>query len=308
MKPVLVLGANGFLGSHVCEALERQTGDCPWVGVARRPARPTKPTLSSWISLDLVVAPTAAYERLFTRVDPCAVVNCAGATIGDPASLHAANIGIVRKLVTVMSAGSDACLIHFGSAAEYGPQPTDVPVAESATPHPSSLYGISKLKGTEVAVAAFEDGRIAGTVLRVFNPVGARAPESSLAGRAARAMWRAMCQHRKSITLGSLDAQRDFVAATDVGAVAAKAAQTSDLPEILNVGRGVATSGAALITLLQEVAAFDCELIECGAGSPRSSWVSIQRADVSLLRDRIGWVPSTPLARAVADLWASVAA
>ncbi len=306
MRPVLVLGATGFLGSHVTEALARSENAPEWVGVARYPP-PRRDSAGVYRSVDLVASTAEDYERLLADVRPSAVINCAGVTTGNQASLQANNIGIVRKLVSAMTRHGEASLVQFGSAAEYGPQPNNDPVAESTVAQPSSPYGITKLEGTRVATAAMEDERVQGTVLRVFNPVGARAPESSLAGRAARAMRLAMTTRQPSITLGSLEAQRDFVAADDVGTAAALAVQATNLPSLLNVGRGVATSSAALITLLEDVAGFDGELLESDPGSPRSSWVPRQRADITLLRTSLGWVPSTPLARAVAALWESTA-
>ena len=157
-------------------------------------------------------------------------------------------------------------LIQMGSAAEYGPQAGHRPVCEAATPHPASPYALTKLMATRLVVAAIEEKRVQGTVLRVFNPVGAGAPETSLPGRAAHAIRRAMAEQRRSITLGSLQVHRDFVAATDVGTATVLAAAAADLPAILNVGRGVAMSADALLTLLEGVAGFDGQIIESERG------------------------------------------
>jgi len=77
--------------------------------------------------------------------------------------------------------GSDP-LVHLGSAAEYGVQPEGVPITESAKPEPVSNYGRSKLAATRKIIAATNDGDIAATVLRVFNPIGLRAPADSSLG------------------------------------------------------------------------------------------------------------------------------
>jgi NDP-hexose 4-ketoreductase len=302
MTTILVLGASGFLGSHVCKAIENQPDAQSWVGVARRPP-PRRPPNEMWKAIDLVAAPVTAYEQLLTEIRPSVVINCVGVTTGSFSLQQEINVEVVQKLVVALGRHEGPRLIHFGSAAEYGPQPTADPVPESALPQPSSPYGVTKLAATTLVVSAIERQRIQGTVFRVFNPVGARAPETTLAGRAARAMYQAMTTGQSSITLGALDVYRDFVAAEDVGTAATLAVRTPQLPPIINFGRGVAMSAAALVTLLQDVASYDGEIIEMASGSPRSSQTTTQCADVAVLQAALGWVPSTPLASAVAALW-----
>jgi NDP-hexose 4-ketoreductase len=301
-QPILVLGASGFLGTHVCQALRHRPDHPAWVGATRRPPAHCFPG-EHWRHLDLVNATLSAYDQLLDEVQPSLIINCAGMTSGAPDALRAINLHVVRKLLTAMERRGGGRLIQMGSAAEYGPQAAHGPVCETATPHPASPYGLTKLMATKLVVAAVEEKRVQGTVLRVFNPVGAGAPETSLAGRAAQAMRRAMAEQRRTISLGSLQVHRDFVAATDVGTATVLAAAAADLPAVLNVGRGVAMSAEALLTLLEGVAGFDGQVIESERGSPRSAWVRWQQADVSLLWKHLGWVPTTPMALAVAALW-----
>ena len=308
-RPVLVLGATGFLGSHVCEALSRRHRDGPaWVGVARRPPPTSRRAPDqTWYGVDLVAAPEAEYRRLLDCARPGAVINCVGATTGSDTDLQVANVHVVSRLLDAMDGDPSVRLVQLGSAAEYGLQPVGVPLTESADPHPASPYAITKLAATRMVAAAIAEERVDGTVLRVFTPVGARAPVTSLPGRAARAMRQAMSEGRPSITLGSLDVHRDFIAAEDVATAAILCATAPSLPPIVNIARGVAMSGGALITLLEDVAGFDGEVIESGDGSLRSSGVTWQQADITRMRRRLQWTPSTPIASALARLWAATA-
>jgi hypothetical protein len=65
-------------------------------------------------------------------------------------------------------------------------------------------------------------------------------------------------------------------------------------------------SAAALITLLEEASGFDGQILKTARGSGRSFQVVSQQADVGLLRSTLRWVPSTPLACALDELWADV--
>lgn len=47
------------------------------------------------------------------------------------------------------------------------------------------------------------------------------------------------------------------------------------------------------------------EIFETSDGSPRSAAVPWQQADVSLLEGQLDWIPTTPIAEALAALWQS---
>ena len=113
---LLVIGARGFIGAHVrgqatTAGLEVVTAGRSGLDGSPRHAR-----------ANLAEDSPAAIAALIDDVAPDAVVNCAGATAGDPAQLLAANVTSVYTLVTAMlSARVPARLVHLGSAAEYGP-------------------------------------------------------------------------------------------------------------------------------------------------------------------------------------------
>lgn len=319
MRPVLVLGASGFVGRAVCRALAATPPAIPWVGVSLRTPASTVPTAATavtgtadaaagrrWVHCDLAAATAADFAALVDEVGPMAIVNCAGRSSGSATMLRSANVDLVRTLLAVVATRTDVRLIHVGSAAEYGPQPTDGPVAETAVPHPCGDYARSKLVATELVVAALGHGSAQGAVLRLFNPVGAGSPADSLPGRAARAIRDACVRRRSTVALGDLGTRRDFVAAADVGTAVVLALRAGTLPPMLNVGRGVATSAAALVALIEAAAGYDGEVVEADGSLGRSPAITSQRADVTALRRSLHWVPTTSLASAVDDLWADL--
>jgi nucleoside-diphosphate-sugar epimerase len=60
-----------------------------------------------------------------------------------------------------------------------------------------------------------------------------------------------------------------------------------------------------MVELLADAAGFEGDVFESVGGSLRSAAVPWQQADVTLLRRHLQWVPTTPIAEAVADLWQS---
>ncbi len=305
MTRYLLLGANGFLGSQVREAIERSGDSSFLVAVSGHRPRQAIPATCHWRRMDLVRASVQDFAALFDYSKPDAIINCAGSTSGSPQLLEAVNTTIVDKLVKALACADPIPLVHMGSAAEYGFQPEGIAITEGATARPVGDYGRTKLVATELVRDLADRGAIRATVLRVFNPVGRRAPANSLAGTAVREIKRALVTHKSFITLGSLASHRDFLATEDVATATLRAARAVDLPPILNVGRGVAMSSRSMVELLAAAAGFEGDVFETDGGSRRSAAVPWQKASVSLLREHLQWVPTTSISAAVSDLWQS---
>jgi len=294
---LLVLGASGFLGRHV-----RQQAEAAGMTVvtACRSALPGSP---QHLQLDLVQASPDVLAATITAVAPDAVVNCAGATAGSPDVLAAANVcGPFALAQAMLRTRPAARLVHLGSAAEYGPPQTSAPLAETAPARPAGTYGVTKLAGTRLVELARCAG-LTAVVLRVFNPVGAGAPDSSLPGAVAAQLRRARSGGGE-IRLGSLDAVRDFVDARDVAAAVLAAVAAAQLPSpLLNIGSGTAVPARTLVKQLVEVSGFTGPVHEDAPGSARSAGLAGQRADIARARAELGWRPRYDLAASAADLW-----
>ena len=296
MTLALVLGANGFIGRHVAEALS-EGSDIEVVGAGL--GAPLPGLERGWLDIDLL-AGDGRLEAELRGTAPDFIVNCAGATVGTAAELTRLNVETTAALLdSVGRAGSRARLIHLGSAAEYGPGPTDLPVPETAPARPVSPYGVAKLAATRLVAAATAAGRDA-VVLRVFNALGPGMPPGTLPGGALRRLNEAVSVSAPRIEMGSLDSVRDFVDVRDIGAAVLATCRVPaiDAP-IVNVGSGTGHSARELVVALAERVGFAGEIGETGAGSPRSSDVPWQVADVSLARRLLGW-------RAVQDLGSMV--
>ncbi|MDH4335394.1 MAG: NAD(P)-dependent oxidoreductase [Chloroflexota bacterium] len=282
MPPVALLGAGGFLGSHVYRALAAADQEV----LALRRGLPLREQLEA--------------------AGPAVVVNCAGATHGSRSELEAANVHLVLGLVDEMR-GVGARLIQIGSSAEYGPGVSGTPISEEHPAHPVGEYGATKLAATQAVLAAQRAGRLAATVLRVFNPVGAGMASASLPGHAATLVRRALDQGGP-VELGSLNATRDFVDARDVAdaVVAACFAPAAD-GQVLNVGSGRGATARELVQTLAEIAGYAGPIGEGASGSPRSATVSWQVADIRRAATVLGWAPRRSLAEALAALWSGIA-
>jgi NDP-hexose 4-ketoreductase len=244
-----------------------------------------------------------SFPEINATVAPVAIANSRGLTVGGPDVLASVNVTGTAALVrAVLLAGVPARLVHLGSAAEYGGAEPGVALGESAPPRPGAAYGVTKLAGTRLV----ELGRAAGldaVVLRVFNPVGAGAPESGLPGRVAAQLRRALTGGG-DVRLGPLDAVRDFIDARDVAAAVLAAAAAPALPHaVLNIGSGSGVPARTLVKELVAVTGYAGPVHEDSAGSARSGGLDWQQADIALARRDLDWRPRHDLASSVADLW-----
>jgi NDP-hexose 4-ketoreductase len=254
------------------------------------------------LRIDLADAGPARIAELIASVAPDAIANCAGATTGDADVLAVANVTGPYALVRAMlAARTPARLVHLGSAAEYGYTEPGSSVRECAPARPVAAYGATKLAGTrlvELAIAAGVDA----VVLRVFNPVGAGAPASSLPGRAAAQVRSGMAGGR--VQLGSLEAVRDFVDARDVADAVLAAAAAPAVPHaVVNIGSGTGVPVRALVKELIAISGYAGEVNEDAPGSARSAGLPWQQADIRRAEADLGWRPRRDLMASLADLW-----
>lgn len=257
-----------------------------------------------WRQLDLRRADLPSLADLIDSTNPDVVINCVGLTSGSPADLYAVNADIVTKLVATLAGRPHVHLVQIGSAAEYGVQRDGVPVAETALAVPKSPYGMSKYEATRRLTDSVAAGRVNASILRVFNPLGRYSSPATLAGSAAVQLHDAIWLGQDVVHLGSLSSWRDYVDTRDVARAALAAArERPDGGVVLNVGRGEAVQSRQLIAALADVAGFEGTIVESEAGSERSTVVRWQCADITAIRDQLGWSPIFTVRDSLRELW-----
>jgi nucleoside-diphosphate-sugar epimerase len=180
-----VTGANGFLGSHVCDVLaergwraragHRAGSDVRWLaGGAATP-----------VIMDLQDA--ASLDALFDGCD--GVVHCAGALVADEDVYRRVNVNGTRAVAEAAARAGVRRLVYVSSLAAGGPAGPDAPRNESHPDQPISGYGRSKLAAEHV----LRDGAWPFETLCLRPPAlyGPRDREFLPMFRAARLGWTA---------------------------------------------------------------------------------------------------------------------
>lgn len=307
---VVVLGGTGFVGRHVCAAFRSEDSDV--VAVSRH-ASPVPPGARP-LALDLCATPPEELARALTDGRPAVVVNAAGAVwAASDRQMATANVELVRCLIDALRrVGPRVRLIHLGSVNEYAPAHDGLPVDETTPTHPTTEYGRTKLRGTELVLDAARRGDIDALVLRMANIAGPGSPPASLLGRVAHQLRLASQEGRTAdIRLTPLRAERDFVDASDAAAAVLAAAASAIGARVVNIGSGRAVAVRSLVELLIKVSGVPAQVVEqpvallgdaAGAAPPERLEV-----DTRLARRLLGWAPRRRLEDAVADLWRDLA-
>ncbi|MFF8595154.1 NAD-dependent epimerase/dehydratase family protein [Streptomyces sp. NPDC015220] len=315
---VVVLGATGFLGRHLCDAFE--TAGARVTAVSRGLCGGSAPPSAQRREhLDPLREPPDRLTRLLDDVAADTVVNAAGQLWGaTPEQQEAANADLVGLLLdAVAAAPRRPRLVQLGTVHEYGPGTDRRPFAEDHPPQPDTTYGRTKLRAARTVLDAVEASGTDGVVLRISNVCGAGAPAGSLLGfLAAR-----LTAHRgrpgpMELDLPPATAWRDFVDARDVAdavVACARAPRARVAGRVVNVGSGRAVLVEDVVNRLVELSgvqvrrtAAAAPVPSAGRGGSANSAAAWQALDVTLAEQLLQWRPRRGLDDSLRSLLAGV--
>lgn len=303
---ILVLGAAGFAGRHLCaELLRRGHGVLP-AGRSAPPPGALPESCDPWRSCD-VTEPSSVRGTLEGSA-PDAVVALAGLASPpvanrDPAAAMRVNaLGVVHLLDAVERSGARVRVAVVTSGEVYGRGgPAGSPIEESEPMRPASLYAVSKAAADEAARAFAARGQDV-VVLRPFNHAGPGQPPGFVCPDfASQVAAIARGLHRGPIEVGNLDVERDFSDVRDVVRGYACAIEGGRAGEAYNLCSGRATRVRTILEELCSIAGIEPEVRVASdrrrLGEGKGTWGSRAKA----ARD-LGWEPAIPLRQTLLDV------
>ncbi len=183
-------------------------------------------------------------------------------------------------MLLAFAAAGGARAVFAGSCFEYDLRHGYC--SEALTPcAPATRYGVCKLSLSQIVTKCPPEG-VSTAWGRIFYLYGPEEAASRLVASVIVALLkgeRARCSHGRQV--------RDFMHVEDV-ADAFAAMLDSDVRGIVNVGSGEAVTVRAIVELIADVmdarGQVEFGAIEAGAGDP-----AVVLADISRLRDEVGW-------------------
>ncbi|MFE2979171.1 NAD-dependent epimerase/dehydratase family protein [Streptomyces sp. NPDC059258] len=314
-QTVLVLGATGYLGRHICTAFDATGARVIRVsrGAHRDGGRErdgeSRDATPDTVHIDLAAASSAELARLCLDHRAQVVVNAVGAVWeGTEAEMTELNAELVERLTNaVATLPHRPRLIQLGSTHEYAPAGPDDFIDEDWPPAPATAYGRTKLAGTRTVARAVREREVDGIVLRVSVTCGPGAPPGSLPGTVAANL----AAGHGVLRLAPLISHRDVVDVRDVAeaVVAASripASAIADAGGVVNIGRGETVPIRELVDLMIACSGRSVLVQEQQTAQASRSDTLWQRLDVSRARRLLGWAPRRILTDSVRDLLAAV--
>ncbi|MEU8960858.1 GDP-mannose 4,6-dehydratase [Streptomyces sp. NPDC048491] len=296
---VAVTGAEGFIGSHLTEALVASGHR------VRAMAQYNSFSSYGWLEtlspdvldqVDIVLGDVRDPGSVRGLVEGAEAVYHLAALIAIPYSYQAphsyvdTNItGTLNVLEAVRALGTPR-LVHTSTSETYGTAQT-VPITEDHPINTQSPYAASKAGGDRLADSYFASFATPVVTLRPFNTYG---PRQSMRAVIPTVIGQVAAGER-TITLGDLRPTRDFTFAADT-ARAFLAVGTAPAEQVVgrtfNAGTGTEISVGDLVRLIGKVMGAELDVREDEQRiRPANSEVMRLVADASRLTEATGWQP-----------------
>jgi nucleoside-diphosphate-sugar epimerase len=306
---VLVTGAAGFVGSHLCQGLLDQGYTVTGVdGFTDYYARALKEANLAplggqerfhFVDADLMTMDLGAFLR---GEGPVAAICHLAAQPGVRGSWGQRfevyvrnNVLVTQRLLEAAVGVGRPRVILASSSSVYG-NPRALPCREETALAPVSPYGVTKAAAEQLCRLYGAVHDLPVTILRLFTVYGPRQRPDMAFSRFFQAL-----QRREEITIfGDGRQTRDFTYVDDVVAAFGRALRQGRAGGVYNVAGGSRTSLREALALLAEVTGREPQIRwrPAQAGDARDTWGDIQRAGREL-----GYAPRVDLRAGLARQW-----
>jgi len=327
---ILVTGGAGFIGSHTVVALS-EAGFTPVIvddfsnsnhsvlrGIEKILGH--KPRYYPDSCHDAEVLRRIFTEQKIGGVIHFAAFKAVGESMREPLKYYDNNLGSLIVLLQTMLEYDIPNVIFSSSATVYG-EPRVLPVAEDAsTPPAASVYGNTKQIGEEIlrdVVAADKPMKVIS--LRYFNPIGAHSSANigelpiGVPNNLVPFITQAAAGLRPALTVFGNDYDtpdgtclRDFIHVMDLAESHVAALQflikseESRVYDVFNVGTG---QGASVLELIKTFEEISDQPLNYHFGERRPGDVPAVYADVTKIREQLGWSAKRSMREALEDAW-----
>ncbi|MEH7239225.1 NAD-dependent epimerase/dehydratase family protein [Bacillus sp. JJ1562] len=304
---ILVTGAAGFIGSHLCEKLLKNEnyhviGIDSFIG-------PTPLTIKQKNLEPLIFHPRFTFdkrdlmkiniEELLSNIDivyHLAAIPGVRSSWGTDFNAYVLNnILVTQRLLEASKNSSIKQLIYVSTSSIYGEM--DGKVSENKVPKPLSPYGITKLAGEHLCNVYMQYYGIPITILRFFTVYGPRQRPDMAFHRFIKQLL-----HDEPISVyGDGTQTRDFTYISDcVDGIIAVLQNEKAVGETFNIGGKEKASVLEVISILEQISGKKpiIQYSNKGLGEPKHTW-----ADISKATDLLDYTPTTSLSHGLKKEW-----
>ena len=295
---ILVTGADGFIGSHLVEALVRAGEDVRAFVLYN--------SFNSWGWLDKCAPDVKGKFEVFAgdirdpngvrkAMEGCDTVYHLAALIAIPYSYHSPDTYLdtnVRGTLNIVQAARDlgvSKVVHTSTSEVYGTA-RFVPITEEHPLQGQSPYSASKIGADQMAMSFYLSFETPVAVIRPFNTYGPR--------QSARAVLPTVITQiasgKRRLELGAVSPTRDFYYVEDtVRGFIAVAQSPASIGEVINIGSNFEVSVGDSVSMIAELMGADVEIVTDEQRlRPTNSEVERLWAENEKAKRLLGWEPA----------------
>ncbi len=301
-KEVIITGVNGFVGGHLAQLLHDKGYTVR--GIGREPKENENITglLDAYSSADLLDAASLASLNMGSA---SAIIHLAGlASVADsfkyPDKYKVDNRTMADNLLTsakVQGFTGRAVIISTGAVYD-ATQP--MPLSEQSLTSGNSPYSIGKL-ATETVTLSHKHSGMDIVIARPFNHIGPGQGSGFLLSDLYEQIVSAKQSGATTIGIGNLSSRRDYTDVRDIVVAYELLANSPRLDhDIYNIASGNSYSSQEVLDMLQGAMHTHLQpIIDQSKFRPTDAAEII--GDANRIKNELGWVPSIPLSKTIAD-------
>lgn len=314
---ILITGCTGFVGGYLVEQCRIRYPQAELFGLSGHSTFHTaKPGMSGVKLLVADITQPESIRKVVARSQPDLIIHLAAqssvsASWKDPLGTLKVNAGgTIHLLEALRSEQLTPRVVLIGSGEQYGMvRPEDNPIREECPFRPANPYAVSKAVQDLYGYQYFVAYGLPILRARPFNHFGPRQSSTFVVANFARQI--ALIEAEKAepvLSVGNLQARRDFLPVEDVVAAYLAVAEQGQPGEAYNIGSGQARSIRAILVLLLTFTGTAIQLREDPARL-RPVDVPLLEANTSRLRADTNWEPAVQFEFALQrtlDYWRTV--
>lgn len=222
MRKVLITGISGQMGSHLADLLLTKNYEVH--GMIRRTSNPMDKNIKHLEGKVIIhhgdLSDGGSIHNIIAEVKPDEIYNLAAMSdvrrsFDMPVMTMDVNCsGLLRIIESVRQLNHD-CKIYHAATSEIFGRVQETPQKETTTIYPLSPYAVSKAASLYMARAYRESYGMKIYIGILFNTEGIRRGEEFVTKKICKAVAEIVNGKRKKITLGNLEAKRDWGLATE---------------------------------------------------------------------------------------------
>ena len=298
---ILVLGGNGFLGSHIVDELLNSRHE---VSIFDRSASNTLLTNTKVHYFLGNFSDSVLISEALEGID--CVIHCISTTVPSTSNSNP-TLDIQQNLITTvnllesMTRAKIKKLIYLSSGGTVYGIPKELPVTEQHSLHPICSYGVVKV-AIENYIGMFKElYGLEPIILRPSNPYGIRQGHAGVQGALSTFLFNTIAE--KPITIwGDGEIRRGYIYAKDMAILCRHAAE-SDAQGTFNVCSGKSHSLNQLLSFIESATGIKPNVSYLPA---RTFDVKNIVLDITQTKKTFGWEPQYSIEQGIAEFYQNI--